>query len=136
MSAAHSVASHRRRSPTTPCHSSAVNSAADMLPESTVFLLRRTLTVALFFATVSLSFLVLVRDFDSFRFLSRFPSSYSRSAFPNIFPSGYNDSFAVSSITSCSSFELWGICIFSFCYDECNFYSNFFGFCFILDVAV
>ncbi|KAI9084979.1 hypothetical protein K1719_032971 [Acacia pycnantha] len=65
-----------------------------MLPESTV-LLRRTLTIALFFATVSLSCLVLLWDVDSSQFLSRFPSSYSLSAFPNIIPSPY-DSYAVS----------------------------------------
>ncbi|XP_028766927.1 uncharacterized protein At4g15970 isoform X1 [Neltuma alba] len=93
MSPAHRAASRGRRSPTTPARSSAVNSAADMLPESVI--LRRTITVSLFFATVSLSCLVLLRDVDSSRFLSRFPSSYYFSAFPSIIPSAY-DSYAVT----------------------------------------
>lgn len=120
MSAAHRVASHRIRSPTTPRRRSAFDSAADMLPESTAILFRRTLTVALFFTIVSLSCLVLIRDVDSTRFLSRFPSSYSLSAFPDIFLSGSNDSNAVSSIASCSLFELRRIFTFSHLFDTVN----------------
>lgn len=119
MYPAHRAASYRKRSPTTLCRSFAVDSASNMQPESAV-LLRRTLTVGLFFATVSLFCLVLLRDVDSSRFLSRFPSSYSLSSFPIIIPSAY-DFYAVSSFASCSSsFELLWNLIICFYYRECS----------------
>ncbi|KAI4313462.1 hypothetical protein L6164_026444 [Bauhinia variegata] len=67
-----------------------------MLPESTALHLRRTLAVALLFATVSLSCLVLFRDVDSSRFLPQFSSAYSLYGFSSIFPLVGNDSTAAN----------------------------------------
>nr|KYP69168.1 Uncharacterized protein At4g15970 family [Cajanus cajan] len=67
-----------------------------MLPEAKVLHLRRTVAASLFFATVSLSCLVLFRDVNSHRFFSTFPSSYTFYGLPSIFPSAYNDPVATS----------------------------------------
>ncbi|RDX78825.1 hypothetical protein CR513_40842 [Mucuna pruriens] len=80
---------------TTMTHRSAAgDSSADMLPEAKVLHLRRAAAASLFFATVSLSCLVLFRDLGSYRFFSSFPSSLS--GLPSIFPSAYNDPIATT----------------------------------------
>ncbi|KAJ1436282.1 Nucleotide-diphospho-sugar transferase [Sesbania bispinosa] len=72
------------------------DSAADMLPEAKVLNVRRILAAALFFATISLSCLVLFRDVDSNRFFSSFPSSYPLPGFPSIFPLSAKDPASTS----------------------------------------
>lgn len=57
-----------------------------MLSESKTLHLRCALATALFFATVSLSCLILFRDVDSYRFFSGFSSSYALPRFPTFFP--------------------------------------------------
>ncbi|MED6225245.1 hypothetical protein PIB30_091787 [Stylosanthes scabra] len=61
-----------------------------MWPEVRVLHLRRALAVALLFATVSFSCLVLLRDVESYHFFN----SYPLSSFPSIFPSAYTDPVA------------------------------------------
>ena len=85
-----------RRQRTTTHLLAAGDSSADMLRESKTIHLRRAVAASFFFATVSLSCLVLLGDVDSHRFLSSFHSSYSLSGFTRIFPSVYNDPVAVS----------------------------------------
>ncbi|KAG4907430.1 hypothetical protein AAZX31_20G097700 [Glycine max] len=67
-----------------------------MLRKAKTIPLRRAVAASFFFATVSLSCLVLLGDVDSHRFLSSFHSSYSLSGFTRIFPSVYNDPVATS----------------------------------------
>ncbi|ESW14823.1 hypothetical protein PHAVU_007G020400 [Phaseolus vulgaris] len=67
-----------------------------MLRETKVVHLRRAVAAAFFFATVSLSCLVLFGDVDSRRFFSTFPYSYSFPGLPSIFPSVYNDTVATN----------------------------------------
>ncbi|XP_020966653.1 uncharacterized protein At4g15970 isoform X1 [Arachis ipaensis] len=83
--------SRRRLFPTATTRLFAVgDSAAEMWPEAKVLHLRRALAVALLFATVSLSCLVLIRDVESYHFFS----SYPLSSFPSIFPSASTDPVA------------------------------------------
>lgn len=86
----------RRRQRTTTHRLAAGDSSADMLRKAKTIPLRRAVAASFFFATVSLSCLVLLGDVDSHRFLSSFHSSYSLSGFTRIFPSVYNDPVAVS----------------------------------------
>lgn len=74
------------------------DSTDDMFQDSKVSHLRCALVTALFFATVSLSCLILLRDADSYRFFSGFSSPYHLARLSSFFPS--NDQALVSSVLS------------------------------------
>ena len=89
---------HRRRFLTRRL--TAGDSVDEMLPESKTLHLRCALATALFFATVSLSCLILFRDVDSYRFFSGFSSAYALPRFPTFFPLVTVDPAVVSSAAS------------------------------------
>lgn len=92
----HLVWPHRRRFLTRRL--TAGDSVDEMLQESKTLHLRCALAAALFFATVSLSCLILFRDVDSYRFFSGFSSSYALPRFPTFFPLVTVDPAVVSSV--------------------------------------